>query len=113
MGRWVIVVLLAAPLSGCMSIANFVPKDPPQQDKHCRVYGGVRNTVEFIGGPGSSCDMGAHEIATCLLLFDLPLTLALDTATVPFTLLAQLFVSREAPPEKAPPSPAEPADDRM
>jgi uncharacterized protein YceK len=108
--RTAFAAILALSLTGCGSIANFVPKDPPKEDMYCRIYGGVRAEAAALADPRRSSCMGFEEVAKFIVVLDFPFTLALDTATLPLTLVSQLFIRREAPPKRTD-SPAVPPDD--
>ena len=57
-------------LGGCGTIGN-LSNDPS-------IYGGTRYDVDEVGNPGP-CSMGIVAV------FDLPFSVALDTAVLPFT----------------------------
>ena len=79
-------MLGALALGGCGTIHNLT-NDP-------RIYGGVREDVNEMGDTGP-CSVGF------VLVFDLPFSLVLDTACLPFTLVYEL-VRPEAPAPREP-----------
>jgi len=108
-----LVATTALSLGGCGTISNFVPKDPPNQSKSYRIYGGVRREVEILG-EGNGHPENYMEVLKFFIVLDFPLSLALDTATLPIMLVAQIFKSDEPPgPRRARelPSPTTPPED--
>jgi len=80
-------------LGGCGTIGNLA-NDP-------RIYGGVRYDVGELGNTGP-CSSG---IVAC---FDLPFSVALDTAVLPFTLIYELLRPAPEPAPQRPPEPSMP-----
>lgn len=76
-------------LAGCGTIADLGGAGgvPP-----ARIYGGVRTDVEIVFVGRFKLDALAP-----LFLIDIPLSAALDTALLPFTVLRALIVSEPAP----------------
>ncbi len=79
-------------LGGCGTIGN-LSNDPS-------IYGGTRYDVNEMGTPGP-CSMGIVAV------FDLPFSVVLDTAVLPFTLIYELV--KPAPPPPPPPRRPEPS----
>ena len=79
MKRSLVVAAAALLLStaGCGSIANFAiaPRGP-------RIYGGILEDVDMINGERPGGALG---------FLDFPLSLILDTATLPITLMCEIF----------------------
>lgn len=100
------VITLALSLSGCGTIINFIPKNAEHQDEYCRIYGGVRTEIRVIGSEQKGLYAGYANIVKVLMVIDFPLSLAMDTATLPFVLVAMAFGAGggdDVFPEKPPP----------
>jgi uncharacterized protein YceK len=70
-------------LAGCGTIGNLA-NDP-------RIYGGARYDVDEMGATGP-CSSGIVAV------FDLPFSVVLDTAVLPFTLIYELVKPDPLPP---------------
>lgn len=110
----VLAALGALCLGGCGTFTNLCfPEDIPP-GKGCRVYGGTRLDLEqtaelYQDRPGSSSGPVSKTtqelVGTCIFAADLPLSLAADTITLPFTLGAALAPAEPTNSSQAPTTP--------
>jgi uncharacterized protein YceK len=89
--RWSLLGLLL--LGGCGTIGNLA-NDPG-------IYGGTRYDVDEMGNWGP-CSAGIVAV------FDLPFSVVLDTAALPFTLIYTLVKPEPPPPPSRRPEPSMP-----
>ena len=79
--------------SGCMTIADAI-SGPKTYDDKCfsgpQIYGGIQLDVKGIV---SESDHHVPFLTTLLFIIDLPLSLCLDTAILPVSLINELIIS--------------------
>ena len=111
MGRTGTLALLGVLLSvasGCGTVLNFVAGT--EEGERSLIYGGVRVEALVVGHMFSGDNVHGLNVFWMALftLFDLPLTLAADTLTLPVTVGIELFGSPGKTEEKEPDRSLEP-----
>jgi uncharacterized protein YceK len=96
----VLIGILSLGSLGCGTIITFAgaPSSKPDPDIRPELYGGVRVDAQVLGAGDTryhDTDLGIFKL--CFLL-DLPLSLALDTATLPITI--PIVIIRASDPEE-------------
>src|SRR5579862_5089835 len=96
----VLIVILLLGSLGCGTIITFAgaPSSKPDPEIRPELYGGIRWDAQVLGDGDITyhgTDLGIIKL--CFLL-DLPLSLALDTATLPITL--PIVIVRASDPEE-------------
>jgi uncharacterized protein YceK len=79
-----LLALLLVPLAGCGTVMNFLPDNhvfPDSGEK--AIYGGVCYDVK---GAGKAEGFWETLVVGFLLILDLPLSVAMDTVTLPITI---------------------------
>lgn len=91
MRLWPLLALLV--LTGCATIASLENKREP------KIFGGVRFHVKYPEFSLPTC--GPCPNPGCMFsMIDFPLSLALDTALLPFTVVWELFRTSPTPPPR-------------
>ena len=88
-GPLLAAIVLIGGLSSCGTIESLVQPHEP------KIFGGTRNDVSRLGDTNHGMWVG------CFPLIDLPMSLGLDVALLPMTIIWEI-VRASAPPEKPP-----------
>jgi uncharacterized protein YceK len=96
-----LAMLSGLSLSGCGTIWNFdIGADAGGLRRETRIYGGVQVDAEAVGKVVEPWNSGWGRVIAGLFIFDVPLSLAGDTLTLPVTIPMALL--RKPEPETEP-----------